>query len=251
MIRVLGVDLATEPGGTAGCWLTFDQKGAHADLVEDRLDDETLIELIVSSDRAAIDSPFGWPEPFRAAISQWRNLGTFPHVSREQLRLRATDLYVKERALTPYSVSADKIGALAMRCALLLTRLADLEKTRLDRVDGRAIECYPSAALFRFGFARTELRNAKTDPDVRRRLLTGILARAPWLHVDEDTQARLARIGDAFDALIAALVARAAAIGMTDRPPPQLAGLAAVEGWIHLPSSDALVSLAQDSTDAA
>jgi len=153
---------------------------------------------------------------------------------------------VKERALTPYSVSADKIGALAMRCVLLLTGLVDLEQTLLDRVDGRAIECYPSAALYRFGFSRAELKNAKTDQDVRSKLLAEILARAPWLNIDGDTQARLARIGDAFDAFIAALVARAAAIGMTDRPPPQLAELAAVEGWIHLPSLDALASLARD-----
>jgi hypothetical protein len=43
---VLGVDLATEPSGTAGCWLTFDDEGAHAELVADRLDDGTLIRLI-------------------------------------------------------------------------------------------------------------------------------------------------------------------------------------------------------------
>lgn len=145
--------------------------------------------------------------------------------------------------MTPYSVSADKIGALAMRCALILTGLADAEQTVLDRVDGRAIECYPSAALYRFGFCRAKLKNAKTDQDVRSRLLAEILARASWLSIDQDTSSRLTRIGDAFDAFIAALVARAAAIGMTDRPPPQLAQLAAVEGWIHLPFPDALASL--------
>jgi hypothetical protein len=202
-----------------------------------------LIRLLATSDRAAIDSPFGWPEPFYAAISQWRDAGSFPTGSREPLRLRATDLYVKERTLTPYSVSADKIGALAMRCALLLTGLADAEQAQLDRVDGKAIECYPSAALYRFGFGRAELKNAKTDQDVRRRLLNEILARAPWLKVDECTQAKLARVGHSFDAFIAALVARAAVLGMTDRPPPRLAGLAAVEGWIHLPFPDALASL--------
>jgi hypothetical protein len=240
--RVLGVDLATEPAGTAGCWLTFDEDDARADIVDDRLDDETLIRLVAASDRAAIDSPFGWPEPFFAAISQWRDSGSFPTGSREPLRLRATDLYVKERTLSPYSVSADKIGALAMRCALLLTGLADVEQTRLDRVDGKAVECYPSAALYRFGFSRAGLRNAKRDQDVRVRLLGQILARASWLSVDEETQARLTRVGHSFDAFIAALVARAVALGMTDRPPPQLAALAAAEGWIHLPFPDALAS---------
>jgi hypothetical protein len=242
-MRVLGVDLATEPNGTAGCWLTFDGGRARAHLVEERLDDRALVRLIASSHRAAIDSPFGWPEPFFAAISQWRGAGTFPTGSREPLRLRATDLYVKARALTPYSVSADKIGALAMRCALVLAGVAEVEQTRLDRVDGKAIECYPSAALYRFGFSRAELRNAKTDPDVRDRLLAEILTRASWLEVDEGTSAKLVRVGHCFDAFIAALVARAAAIGKTDRPPPERAVLAAVEGWIHLPFADGLASL--------
>src|SRR5712691_11333541 len=122
-MRVLGMDLASEPKCTAACWLSFDEQGPKAELVEDRLDDVTLIRLIASSDRAAIDSPFGWPEPFLAATTQWRDSGRFPSGPREPLRLRATDLYVKQHALTPYSVSADKIGALAMRCALLLTGL--------------------------------------------------------------------------------------------------------------------------------
>jgi predicted nuclease with RNAse H fold len=231
-MRVLGVDLATEPAGTAACWLTFDGVSGRAELVEERIDDETLIRLIASSDRAAIDAPFGWPEPFYDAISQWRREGTFPDGTREPLRLRATDLYVKQRALTPYSVSADKI---------VLTGLADVERTPIDRVDGRAIECYPSAALYRFGFTRAELRNAKTDREVRRRLLEEIMARATWLKADEDTTEKLVRVGHCFDALIAALVAWAATLGMTDRPPPELVGLAAIEGWIHLPLREALV----------
>jgi hypothetical protein len=111
-----------------------------------------------------------------------------------------------------------------MRCALLVAGVAD-----------------------RFGFSRTELWNAKTDPDVRRRLLAELRARAPWLEVDEGTQARLVQVGHSFDPLIAALVARAAAIGATDPPPSELTALAAVEGWIHLPSPDTLASLANAS----
>jgi hypothetical protein len=239
-MRVLGIDLATEPRGTAACWLTCHSEGARADLVADRLDDDTLLGLLASSDRAAIDSPFGWPEPFFVAVREWRDTGRFPRGPREPLRLRTTDLYVKERTLTPFSVSADKIGALAMRCALLLTRLADHEGTRLDRVDGKAVECYPSGALYRFGFSRSQLANAKTEADVRRRLLGEILAQAPWLEIDEDAREEVVRVGHCFDALVAALVARAAALSMTDRPPPESAEIAAIEGWIHLPFHDAL-----------
>src|SRR5207253_886909 len=41
-------------------------------------------------------------------------------------------------------------GALAMRCAMLLTGLVAAEGGSVDRVDGKVIECYPSAALYRF-----------------------------------------------------------------------------------------------------
>ena len=117
-----------------------------------------------------------------------------------------------------------------MRCALVLTGLADIEQTRLDRVDGKAIECYPSAALYRFGFSRAELRNAKTDQDVRGRLRSRrSLERATWLTVDAETEARLALVGHSFDAFIAALVARAVVLGLPP-PPSQLAALAAAEG---------------------
>jgi hypothetical protein len=46
---VLGVDLATEPAGTAACWLSFDDESARAELVEERLEDATLIRLIAST----------------------------------------------------------------------------------------------------------------------------------------------------------------------------------------------------------
>jgi hypothetical protein len=65
---------------------------------------------------------------------------------------------------------------------------------------------------------------------------------AAWLNIDDVMQAKLARVGHSFDAFITALVARAACLGLTDRPPSQLIELAAVEGWIHLPFAGALVS---------
>jgi predicted nuclease with RNAse H fold len=250
-MRVLGIDLATEPKGTAACWLSFSGQGARAELVAEKLDDAALVRLIAASDRAAIDSPFGWPEPLLEAIARWRDTGTFPTGSREPLRMRATDLYVKERALTPFSVSADKIGALAMRCTMLLTRVAEADHVQVDRVDGKVVECYPSAALYGFGFLRSEVKGAKTDDAVRHGLITAILARAPWLSIDQDTQKTLVEVGDAFDAFIAALIAQAAAVGLTDTPPPARAGLAQVEGWIHLPLSGALGSLAEQRSSAS
>jgi hypothetical protein len=223
--------------------LEFSDGQVGVEISDLRLDDSTLVRALTQADRAAIDSPFGWPEPFIDAISSWRRTGQFPEDPRERLRLRATDLYVKDRALTPFSVSADKIGACAMRCALILTRLEQAEGTPLDRVNGKVIECYPSAALYRFGFTREEIRGAKTDDQVRDRLLKAITSRSGWLQLDPDTTSELARVGDKFDAFLAALVGRAAAIGLTEQPPKELADRATVEGWIHLPLPGSLARL--------
>jgi hypothetical protein len=51
----------------------------------------------------------------------------------------------------------------------------------------------------------------------------------------------------AFDALIAALVARAVAPNLTERPPPSELLTAAVEGWIHLPRPGSLAVLANST----
>lgn len=244
-MRVLGVDLATEPRETLACWLSFANGRAEAEIVAARLDDPTLVELLKVADRAAIDSPFGWPEPFFRALARWRTEGTFPSGSREPLRLRATDLVVKREALAPFSVSADKLGALAMRCAMLLTTLADQTDAPIDRVNGNVIECYPSAALYRFGFSRADLRGAKTDPQVRARLLDSITLRAQWLQLEPPLAEVLVEVGHAFDAFISALVARAAAVGLTEQPPAELASLAAMEGWIHLPLHGSLQQLGE------
>jgi predicted nuclease with RNAse H fold len=242
VVKMLGVDLSTEPRKTAACWLHFGPNGATVDLVTESLDDDLLVELLATADRAAIDSPLGWPEPFIEAITQWRDTGTFPGGTRTPLRMRATDLYVQERALTPFSVSADRLGAVAMRCSLLLSKVTQRTGEGMNRIDGRVIECYPSAALYRFGFDRSEVRGAKTDVDVRARLLAGILAQAIWLALTDDEQETLVEVGDSFDAFVAALVARAAALGLTDPAPPELT-VARSEGWIHLPVPNALTRL--------
>jgi hypothetical protein len=75
---VLGVDLATEPAGTAACWLRSESGRTRLEVVTGRLDDDLLVDVLASADRAAIDSPFGWPEPFVAAITRWQHEGSFP-----------------------------------------------------------------------------------------------------------------------------------------------------------------------------
>jgi hypothetical protein len=51
---------------------------------------------------------------------------------------------------------------------------------------------------------------------------------------------------DALDAVLCALIARAAALGLTEPPPPDGLEPARVEGWIHLPRSGSLAQLSHD-----
>ncbi len=71
----------------------------------------------------------------------------------------------------------------------------------------------------------------------------------PWLQLTEDARKLCRRSDDAFDALIAALVARAAALGFTDAPPPEISAAAETEGWIHLPAAHSLRDLAGHRDD--
>lgn len=62
-----------------------------------------------------------------------------------------------------------------------------------------------------------------------------LLARLPAIGVDDVTRSLLAGNEHVFDALVAALVARAAHLGSTRRPPPEVQQQVDVEGWIPLP----------------
>jgi hypothetical protein len=141
--------------------------------------------------------------------------------------LRATDQAVHQAVrVTPLSVSSDRIAVVAFRCAALLDRFGEVDRSGFS---GRVCEVYPGAALRRwFG---DEARGYRRD-EAKRAVLVAKLRRASAL--------RLRRIRDlesddhAFDALVAAVVAAAALRGETLCPVDR--ALAAEEGWIHLPA---------------
>jgi len=68
--------------------------------------------------KAAIDAPFGWPEPFvDAVVAHQRGQGWPSGMDnpRAPFERRATDRFVHDRCgKTPFSVSADKIAALGL-----------------------------------------------------------------------------------------------------------------------------------------
>jgi predicted nuclease with RNAse H fold len=167
-MRSLGIDLAAEPPDTAACEITWLADTAHARLHTDRLDDDHLLALIRSADKAGIDCPFGWPQPFDTAVTAhangvaWPGRGQLGLSHRRSLRYRLTDEVVHQRVgVWPLSVSTDRIGVTAMRCAALLDALATADHP-VDRVGGgRVVEVYPAAALKHWGLPHNRYKKEK------------------------------------------------------------------------------------------
>jgi len=206
------------------------------------VDDARVLAEITAADKAGIDCPLGWPEPFIEFLTGQR-AGTWTAPAdvagrdwRRRLAVRTTDLVVREQTrLIPLSVAADRIAHPAMRCAGLLAALAAAGQPVNRCGDGVVVEVYPSASLRIWDLDHRGYKG--TSGTARRReLLTALTTAAPWLRLDPYGD-DLHRSDHALDAVIAALTARAAALGHASRPDQQQAGLAASEGWIALPSA--------------
>jgi hypothetical protein len=145
-----------------------------------------------------------------------------------------TDFFVHAcLRLTPLSVSAGRIAYVAMRCAVLLAEPA-AAGTSVDRSgSGPVAEVYPAAPLKSWGLAHHGCKQ-KTATDVLS-TLAGILRHAaPWLDITARENA-LHQSRDIFDAVIAAMTARAAALGHTSSPTGNDLAAARAEGWIATP----------------
>jgi len=211
------------------------------------LDDDALLALVAEHApvKVAIDAPFGWPVPFLDAMRAQRDRTAWPvppgeHGRRAPLERRATDRWVAQRTgKVPLSVSTDRIAYCAMRCAALLTALGERDRTGR----GRCVEVYPAAALQLWGLddGRTSYKRGAGAPAARAAIAER-LASAVDLAAHRDA---CAACDDVLDAVVCALVARAAADGLTDAPPPEHAEDAAVEGWIHLPRAGSFDRLAR------
>src|SRR5919108_1269689 len=113
-MRTVGIDLAAEPVGTAACEIIWLDGTAYGRLHGGDLDDDALLALIRSADKAGIDCPFGWPQPFVEAVAAhahaapWPGRGRLGAPHRRSLRYRLTDEVVHRRAgVLPLSVSSD------------------------------------------------------------------------------------------------------------------------------------------------
>jgi predicted nuclease with RNAse H fold len=237
-----GLDLAAMPERTA--LASIEWAGRRA-VIRDLIcpaGDGVILEAIGQAGKTGIDCPLGWPDAFVDFVAAHRS----GHVGlprdgtgtgwRRELTMRRTDVFVRDRLhLVPLSVSADRIAHVALRCAVLLAKLDALGRP-VDRSGaGAVVEVYPAASLRGWGLRHRGYKQPRT-PEVLAAAADDLLAAAPWLDCGPH-QETIRRSHDAFDAVIAALTARAASLGQTCPPGEDDLAAAATEGWIAVPGT--------------
>jgi predicted nuclease with RNAse H fold len=239
----VGVDLAAEPKGTAVARVEWGAGQAVVRRVACPADDEVVLAALAEADKAGIDCPLGWPDDFVAFVrDHQRGAATVPGGYpgpgwKQRLTMRLTDRVVKvETGKTPLSVSTDLIGHVALRCACLLAEHAARGGQPVDRAgDGTVVEVYPAASLRVWGLEPGKYKQRAGAPYLDA-LVDQVRQHAPWLDFGA-AEGECRSRHDAFDAVIAALTARAAALGdLTLRPrTPEEAAAAVTEGWVAVP----------------
>lgn len=259
-MQTLGIDLSAADRKTAACRITWQDGRAIVSRPVVGLTDRHLLDGMAAADWTGIDAPLGWPQGFLTAVAQYSETGQWPQLpvkangepDRSGLRLRETDRFVAARARVPLSVSSDRIAVTAMRCAGVLTAYAEENGGGpVDRSgDDQVVEVYPGAALVCWSDATRAIAldpqgyKGKAGAAKRAALVGALVGAAPWLELDAPTRALCEASDDALDAVLSSLVARAAALGLTERPETMEQTAAAhIEGWIHLPRAGSLDQL--------
>lgn len=254
-VLTLGIDLASQARDTGVCAVRWSGGTAEVVLLAvgaaggAPFDDAWLAETAVGlrelprADKVGVDAPFGWPAPFTAAVGQ-ADPADWPlalGADRAPLVRRETDRHVWHRTgKLPLSVSTDRIAYPAMRCAGLLAWWSTHLGEPVGRAGGGfACETYPDAVLrtlLGMGRGRAPSYKGPSEAARARRLeLLGALAEH-GLALGAEHRAASTASDDALDALLCAIAARAAAVGLTEPPGDDVRGLADREGWIHLPA---------------
>ncbi len=203
-------------------------------------DDDAILGALLEADRAAIDCPFGWPDPFVEFLAE-HQVG---HVSvrsgeaglawRRRLSRRETDLACEQSGVRPLSVSADRIAAVAMRGAGILSELAARGCPVARDGSGALLETYPAAALRAWGLPYQSYKGRGKRAALNA-LVDALCESVPLLHLGVAAD-HIRLSDDVFDAVVCALVARAAALGQVTGPPPGSRERAEREGWMCLPT---------------
>jgi hypothetical protein len=248
-MKTLGIDFAAQDDKTAVVGVEWKGTAARARLVTAGASDDDLLRLIPAADKVGIDVPFGWPDEFVESVTAHHALQPWPGHARRLLRYRATDRVVAavrktHKSNPPLSVSSDLIGVAAMRVAGLFHRLGAAEPVQRDGT-GRLVEVYPALALDVWGLPSKGYKGA--GPLKRAALgalIDAFVSRTRgWLGLEAVLDERCRQKDDVFDALVAALVARAHATDLCMEIPAADRDRARREGWIAVPVEGSLLKL--------
>jgi predicted nuclease with RNAse H fold len=242
-METIGIDVSSQPLGTASCLITWNRGSAEILQVEPSLDDQRFDSVLAEPvDKVGLDVPLGWPTGFIDAIVRHRRGEPFGETETDHLVRRETDRWVWKNTLQlPLSVTTDRIAYPAMRVARLLGSLSGFSADRSG--GGKVVEVYPAAALRVW---ELEYRRYKRDKgrDVLIAILKQLRSRSPWLSASDAIWSEIIRHDHAFDALICSLVARAHALGRCHPIPHDQRETARHEGWIAVPIAGSFEELA-------
>jgi predicted nuclease with RNAse H fold len=238
-VLIAGVDLAAEPKATALCLIDWGAHSASVARLGLDISDETIVGIAADTEKIGLDCALGWPTDFVDFLNNVnvRDAAPEPFLGdldfRRNLAFRETDRMVHaETGRWPLSVSTDRLGMTAVRCAGLLSQLS-AAGVQIDKSGGgKVVEIYPGATLRIWGLDTSGYRQSK---DVRVRLVEAIRESAPKLFLGGFVELMIESC-DAFDSVVAALAARAAYLGAYKKPTKDQLGKAQIEGWIALPT---------------
>jgi len=241
-VRVLGIDLAAQPRNTGIVVLEpTSSRRWRADVPPDAPTDEHLVELGARVDLVGVDAPLGWPIDFVQAVRAHEAREPWPGTKdRRTLTHRRTDDTVRDHGRgNPMSASADLLGHVAMRCALLQRDWARRWGSAANRDgSGRLVEVYPAASLRAWGLPDRGYKSATAEAGRTRTRIVDHIGQVcgRWLEVGP-VRSECINSDHTLDALIAAITAAAARWGAT-YPPESVEDhhCAVLEGWIHVPT---------------
>lgn len=240
MSRTVGIDLAAQAKNTAVAVIAWGRDRASIESLVLGVEDAEIIPLFQGADKVGIDCALGWPVEFVEFVANYaQSTPNFLEIngnleSRRRLAYRETDRFVRETTgRWPLSVATDRLGLTAMRAAGLLAASAQAGLS-IDRTGQELFaEVYPGAALRTWELRRDGYRESI---EIRTAMVEQLEAVAPWFELG-DFRNLMINSCDAFDSVIAALIARAVARGKYFKPEVSKLDLVRREGWIALPSS--------------
>jgi predicted nuclease with RNAse H fold len=241
-VLTVGIDLAAEAARSAVAAIRWGETDAAIEQLALGATDRVLVEAARPADKVGIDCPLGWPVAFVDFVQRHVRGDIRPGEGRDiearrPLAYRRTDLAVaRAGGPIPLSVSSDRIGRAAMRAAGLLSALAMPGDTKDRSGRARVVEVYPAAALRRWGYESRRYKGG-LNTETRRTLVDRFFdATSPWLVISSEHRAACVKSDDVFDAVVAALNARAATLpGAVSAPEPHEISEAIIEGWIAVP----------------